>query len=241
MQKFLPNNKTSHPRQHIFLTQSKNPTTNNNTDKKSKESTDVWQDKDAVPRVRAASHQPVILSDTPRTPLQYTKSTRVQNHSTRRKLHQIASWVEDPIILQLQELSRIQKLSMSQTIRGLLKEILRQKFYQQQAATLPEIIEQAVAKANRQLATRFAWLLTRIAFDMGHTKVLTTNILGLQEGMTEETLKEILDTADKRTKANITRKTPQLTELMESVEKWLLEEEVEQGKGGHRTNGSRKS
>jgi hypothetical protein len=114
---------------------------------------------------------------------------------------------------------------MSQTIRGLLKEILRQKFYQQQAATLPEIIEQAVAKANCKLATRFAWLLIRIAFDMGHTKVLATNLLGLQEGMTEESLKEILDTADKRTKANLTRKTPQLTELMEAVEKWLLEEE----------------
>jgi hypothetical protein len=195
----------------------------------------VWQDKDAPGRVRMSVSQPVILSNTPRTPPQTTKSTRVQNRVNRRKLHQVASWVDEPIMLQLLELARIQRLSMSQTIRGLLKEILRQKFYEQQAATLPEIIEKAVAKANRTLATRFAWLLVRIAFDMGQTRVLATNLLGMQEGMTEESLKEILATADKRTKANLTRKTPQLTELMEAVEKWLLEGEEEQGRK-ERTN-----
>jgi hypothetical protein len=49
----------------------------------------------------------------------------------------------------------------------------------------------------------------------------------MQEGMTQDSLKEILDTADKRTKANLTRKTPQLTELMEAIEEWLLEGEKE--------------
>ncbi|MDQ3975755.1 MAG: ribbon-helix-helix protein, CopG family [Thermoproteota archaeon] len=187
----------------------------------------VWQDKDAPGRVRIASSQPVMVGDTPRTPPQNTKSTRVQNHSTRQKLRQVASWVDEPIIAQLQELARSQGLSISQTIRDLLKEILRQRFHQQQAATLPSIIEQAVAKSHRSLATRLSWLLVRIAFDAGQTRVLATNTLGMQDGMTEESLKEILATADKRTKANLTRKTPQLTELMEAIEKWLLEGEKE--------------
>jgi hypothetical protein len=178
--------------------------------------------------------QPVIRSNTPRTPPKITKSQRLQNHSTKRKLHQVAAWVEEPIILQLQDLARVQHLSMSQTIRGLLQDILRQKFHQQQAATLPQLIDQAVAKANRSMATRMAWLLIRIAFDVGHMKVLATNTLGMQEGMTEESLKEILQTADKRTKANLTRKTPQLTELMQAVETWLLEGEAEQGRGATR-------
>ena len=116
---------------------------------------------------------------------------------------------------------------MSQTIHDLLKEILRQRFHQQQAATLPSLIEKAVAKSNRSLATRLAWLLVRIAFDTGQNRVLATNTLGMQDGMTEDSLKEILATADKRTKANLTRKTPQLTQLMEAVEKWLLEAEEE--------------
>jgi hypothetical protein len=196
---------------------------------------EVGQDKDAASRVRAGSAQPVMLSDDPRTPPKITKSQRLQNHSTKRKLHQVAAWVDEPIILQLQDLARVQHLSMSQTIRGLLTDILRQKFHQQQAATLPELIDQAVAKANRAMATRIAWLLIRIAFDVGHTKVLATNTLGMQEGMSEESLKEILQTADKRTKANLTRKTPQLTELMQTVEQWLLEAEREgEGKGATR-------
>src|SRR5207248_3152331 len=190
----------------------------------------VWQDKDASRRVRIASSQPVMVGDTPRTPPQNTKSTRVQNHPTRRKLRQVASWVDEPIIAQLQELARSQGLSMSQTIHDLLKEILRQKFYQQQAATLPSIIEKAVAKSNRSLATRLVSLLVRIAFDTGQTRIVATNTLGMQAGMTEDSLKEILDTADKRTKANLTRTTPPLTELIKAVEKWLLEGEEEKTK-----------
>ena len=223
MTKTLLNNSVLHSPANIYPNQTK-------TNNEHKTHGDVGQDKDAGSRVRQALAQPVILSSSPRTPPKHTKSPRVQNHSTKRKLHQVAAWVDEPIILQLQDLARVQHLSMSQTIRGLLTEILRQKFHQQQAATLPELIDQAVAKANRTMATRMAWLLIRIAFDVGHIKVLATNTLGMQEGMTEESLKDILQTADKRTKANLTRKTPQLTELMQTVEQWLLEAEGE-GKG----------
>jgi hypothetical protein len=187
----------------------------------------VWQDKDAPGRVRVASIQPVMVDDTPRTPPQNTKSTRVRNRANRRKLVQVASWVDEPIREQLLTIAQSEGLSMSQTIAALLREILRQRFHKQQAATLPQLIEQAVAKSNRSLATRLAWLLVRIAFDTGQTRVLATNTLGMQAGMTQDSLKEILETADKRTKANLTRKTPQLTQLMEAVEKWLLEGEKE--------------
>jgi hypothetical protein len=216
----LPNNKTPHLKQNIYTNQSQPTTTK-------KDSRNVRQDKDAPGRVRIASSQPVMVGDTPRTPPQNTKSTRVQNHPTRRRLVQIASWVDEPIREQLLTISQSEGLSMSQTIAALLREILRQRFHKQQAATLPTIIEKAVAKSNRSLATRLSWLLVRIAFDTGQTRVLSTNTLGMQEGMTEDSLKEILATADKRTKANLTRKTPQLTQLMGAIEKWLLEEEKE--------------
>jgi hypothetical protein len=187
----------------------------------------VWQDKDASSRVRAASSQPVIVGNTPRTLSQNTKSTRVQNRANRRKLVQVASWVDEPIREQLLIIAQSEGLSMSQTIAALLREILRQRFHKQQAATLPQLIDQAVAKSHRSMATRLSWLLVRIAFDIGQTRVLATNTLGRQAGMTQDSLKEILDTADRRTKANLTRKTPQLTQLMEAVEKWLLEGEKE--------------
>jgi hypothetical protein len=128
MAKTLLNNSVPHSPSHIFQQQTK-------TNNEHKTHGDVGKDKDAVSRVRQASAQPVILSNTLRTPPKITKSQRLQNRSTKRKLHQVAAWVDDPIILQLQDLARVQHLSMSQTVRGFLTEILRQKFHQQQAAT----------------------------------------------------------------------------------------------------------
>jgi hypothetical protein len=143
-------------------------------------------------------------------------------------------WVKPIVKAELGRMAAIDGLSLSATGAALLEEIIRQKLHVQQAATLETVLEKIIAKANRSLATRLAWLLVRIAFDTGQTRVLTTNILGRQEGMTEENLKEILQTADKRTKANLTRRTPQLTELMEAIEAWLLaaEEEQENGRQG---------
>jgi hypothetical protein len=142
-------------------------------------------------------------------------------------------WVKPIVKAELARMAAIDGLSLSATGAALLEEIIRQKLHVQQAATLETALAKSIAKANRSLATRLAWLLVRIAFDTGQTRVLTTNILGRQEGMTEENLKEILATADKRTKANLTRRTPQLTELMRSVEAWLLTEE-EAGDGRRR-------
>ena len=136
-------------------------------------------------------------------------------------------WVNPIVKAEVQRQAELTGLSVSATGAALLEEILRQKLHVQQAATLETVLEKIIAKANLSLATRLSWLLVRIAFDTGQTRVLATNTLGMQEGMTEENLKEILATADKRTKANLTRKTPQLIDLMEAVEKWLLEGEKE--------------
>ncbi len=74
------------------------------------------------------------------------------------------------------------------------------------------------------LSTRLAWLLVRVAYDAGQTRSLVTNILGRQAGVTPDQLKTILEHSGKAAKGNITRKTPQLIELMEAVERWLQAE-----------------
>jgi hypothetical protein len=43
--------------------------------------------------------------------------------------------------------------------------------------------------------------------------------------MTEDMLKNILAMSQRTAKGNITRKTPQIAELMEAVEKWLNAED----------------
>jgi hypothetical protein len=65
----------------------------------------------------------------------------------------------------------------------------------------------------------------RIAFDTGQTRSLVTNILGRQQGMTEDVLKNILAMSQRTAKGNLTRRAPQISELMEAVEKWLAEDE----------------
>ena len=110
-----------------------------------------------------------------------------------------------------------------------LEEALRQKLHVQHAVLLQPIIEQAIRKQMRGISTRLAWLLVRVAYDSGQTRSLVTNVLGRQPGVTPEILKTILDNSNKTARGNITRRTPQLTELIEAVEDWIQPEGVEQG------------
>ena len=117
---------------------------------------------------------------------------------------------------------------MSATGAAFLEEALRQNLHVQHAVLLQPIIEQAIRQQMQGISTRLAWLLVRIAFDAGQTRSLVTNILGRQAGVTPDLLKTILEHSGKAAKGNITRKTPQLTELMEAVEQWLRVDEKEQ-------------
>jgi hypothetical protein len=115
-------------------------------------------------------------------------------------------------------------LSMSKAGAALLERALQQSIDMNYYALLTPIIETAIDRRMRSRDSRLAWLLVRVAFDAGQTRSIVANILGRQQGMTEESLKTILAMSQRTAKGNITRKTPQLTELMEAVEKWLAEE-----------------
>jgi hypothetical protein len=137
----------------------------------------VGQDKYAGARVRAASDQPVMVSDTPRTPPLNTSGARPQKHSTRRRKHQIASWVDDPILWKLQRKAAEKRLSMSTTVRRLLRQVLSTDDETVDAALLPEMIEQSVARANRRIVAGLATFLVRIVFELGDIKAFSTNTL----------------------------------------------------------------
>ena len=65
----------------------------------------------------------------------------------------------------------------------------------------------------------------------------TTNLLGMQKGMTGEMLKDILRDADRQTKTRLSRKNPELTEFVDAMEKWLVAAEEDEEQGGGGTNG----
>jgi hypothetical protein len=112
-------------------------------------------------------------------------------------------------------------LSVSAAGAAFLRKALQQDIDLEYSALLEPIIEKAIARQMRGISTRLSWLLVRVAFDAGQTRSIATNILGRQAGMNQDLLKTILAESGKAAKANITRRTPQITDLISAVEKWI--------------------
>jgi hypothetical protein len=175
--------------------------------------------------VRQGSAQPVPRPVGERARPSGSSVARSQKASRQRRLDRVTIWVEREVKAEVDRLARQEGLSVSATGAAFLREAVRQKLHVQHAVLLQPIIEQAIRRQMGALSTRLAWLLVRVAFDAGQTRSLVTNILGRQAGVSPEVLKTILAGSGKSAKANITRRTPQMAELIEAVEHWMAAEE----------------
>ena len=240
----LSNKKSSPHRQNIYQQQSK-------TKNENESHGGVRPDKYAESPVRTASDQPSTHSTSYAYARKNTKSHRTKKHSTKRRLSQLATWAEDPIVFKIRQKARKRNLSISETIRRLLIKALKDEESVDEALDAQALWE-SVKRDNRRLGRRLSWLLIWLIFDVGHIKVHTTNLLGMQKGMNEEMLKDILRDADRQTKTKLSRKNPELTGFVDAIEKWLVSDEEdlsenrqdqaprqagEQGSGGG-TNGN---
>ena len=166
----------------------------------------------------------MILSGNPRTSSSNTTIPRTQKRSTKRKLSQLATWVEDPIVFKIQQKARKKGVSTSAAIRRLLINALKDEESIDEALDT-EALREAIARDNRRLAARLSWFLVRILYDVGHIKGLATNTLGMQQSMTQELLKDIVQDAHRQTEASLSRQNPELAGFMDEVETWLLAHE----------------
>ncbi len=132
----------------------------------------------------------------------------------------VTAWVKPGVKAELERIAAEQGLSVSATSAAFLEEAVHQKLHTQHAVLLQPIIEQAIRQQMQGISARLAWLLVRVAYDAGQTRSLVTNILGRQPTVTPEMLKTILEQSGKAAKGNITRRTPQMVELMEALEQW---------------------
>jgi hypothetical protein len=185
----------------------------------------LGQDNHAFPRVRIATAEPVAAETVLRTRPTSTPAHRVQKVRPKRRTVQVAAWVKPAIRSELERIAREEGLSLSRTIGTLLEEAVHQKLHVRHAVLMQPIIESAIRQQMRAISTRLASLLVRVAFDAGQTRSLVTNILGRQPGVNQEVLEAILDGSSKTARGNLARKTPQLTELIDLVEKWIATEE----------------
>ena len=185
----------------------------------------VGQDKRALTSARKALRQPAPVRNGVRAQQQRTARGRPQNHTTPEKAVKVTVWVKPGVKGELERIAEQQGLSISATGAAFLEEAVRQNLHVQHAVLLQPIIEQAIRQQMQGISTRHAWLPVRVAYDAGQTRNLVTNILGRQAGVTPDMLKTILEHSGKSAKGNITRKTPQLTELMDALERWMGEEQ----------------
>jgi hypothetical protein len=186
----------------------------------------VRQDKARISSAQRGTRQPAPLTKFTRAKPLNSKLPRSQNSPTRNKrTKKLTLWVEPIVKEELERRAKREGLSLSKSGAVFLKRSLQQNIDLEYSALLTPIIEAIIDKRMRERDSRLAWLLVRVAFASEQTRAIVANILGRQQGMTEDILKDILAMSQRTAKGNITRKTPQLTELMEAVEKWLAEDE----------------
>jgi hypothetical protein len=222
--------KSPPPQQNIYQQQSKQT-------KNGESHGGVRQDKSGFASDRTASHQPASDSGGSDRGPSATKTARSKSESVPSRAKVPFTLHVDPLVkaevMRLATLNTANKDdSASAEGAALLEAMVRQKIHIQQAATLETTLERLMATFSRRMAKKFAFFLTTILFDVGQTKVLTTNLLGMQKGMSEDMLKAILTDADKHTKRRLSRKYPELTEFTQAIEQWLLGDA-----GGGETNG----
>jgi hypothetical protein len=157
-----------------------------------------------------------------------TNMSRIQKRSsTKRKTVHLALWVKPGVKAEIERIADSNGLSISKTGSAFLEKAIQSDIHSQHDALLEPIIEQAIRKNMRNISTRLAMLLVRVAFDVGQSRSLVINILGRQPGVEPADLNTILDGSSKTAKARITQRTPQLEQLIEAVEQWMLAEEKE--------------
>jgi hypothetical protein len=193
---------------------------------------DVRQDKSAAVRERVASVQPERPVTVMRAHQEASPPPRTQNTTTpKRKTVPLTLWVKPFVKAEVQRLVALEEqqgqaeVSLSSVGGAFLERGLQQNVDMQYGALLGPIIENAIDRRMRARDNRLVALLVRVAFETGQIRGIVTNNLAIQPGMTNENIQTVLTESEKEAKANITRKTPQITEMLEELSKWLPVEE----------------
>src|SRR5918999_3367811 len=193
----------------------------------------VVQDKDRISSDHPATPQPASVNFVSRSEGTNPKSAR--SHSPlvhKSRTEHLNVWVDPLVKSHLQRLAEQEGLSLSATTAAFLERSLKEQVDLQYSALLEPIIKSAIRKELQGISSRQAWLLTRNVFASEHTRNLVTNILGIicrQQKMTEANLQSIIAMSKQTAKGNLTRRNPELEELIEAVRKWLEEGEETHG------------
>src|SRR5918999_358730 len=186
----------------------------------------VRQDKGRISSAPRGTAQPAP-HDIPNRPhpLNSRTARSKNNPDPKRKTVHLTLHVDPIVKRELQRLAEQEGLTVSKTGAAFLKQALQHNVDMHYSALLEPIIKSAIRKGIQGTTNHLTFLLARTAFTSEQTRNLVTNILGRQSGMTEETLKTILDMTKRTAQGSLTRRNPELEELIQALKEWLEEQE----------------
>jgi hypothetical protein len=186
----------------------------------------VRQDKARIASARPATNQPAAATHTPRAKSLRPNGTRTPNGNVAKSttVH-LDLWVSPIVKAELKRIAEQEGLSMSATGAALLAGAIRQKLHLQQGVLIAPLIKQAIRDQMQGISSRLAFLLARNAFSAEQTRAIAANILGRQNGITKEELQSILAMTKRTAQGNLTRRNPELEELIAAIKQWLDHEE----------------
>jgi hypothetical protein len=240
----MPYNKTPQSSRNNFLEQSKIPTTNNSPYKKSKESTNVWQDKGVLTIARAEAYQPDPLQKGLRAGLLNNDEVRSQKTNPARvKLVHTTLHLHPLVRRMLEQKAAESGVSISAIGAQALYEWATSTIERQYATTLKTELRQMFREELTAFGNRIVFFLMKIAFSVEQARILTTNVLkwvAKLAGLTLKAYYKMVDDSSDLAKKNIIAKAPQIKGLMEKWEGLFTDEKsTAQGKAGTEKTGRR--
>jgi hypothetical protein len=186
----------------------------------------LWQDKNGVPRVSAASVQPSTAGKTALNPTGQADPPLKRKHSTKRKTVFAGAWIDldtDAYIEHRKKQDK--KLTRSKVIATMLRERAQDDAFARSQAILVPIIQQAIRSEFRAFANRFLALIARITYEVSKILFLLVSFLRLYLGEDQTTLHRLETQSETQARVNITRRTPQVEEVIGRLKQTLAGEE----------------
>ncbi len=186
------------------------------------------QDKGRISSARTGTPQPAPQTKPIRPHAVNTATARSKkNPDPKRQTVQLTLWVDSIVKRELQRLAAQEGLTVSKTGSAFLEQALQNNVDMHYSALLEPIIRHEIHKQMQGISNRLAFLLARNAFSSEQTRALAANILGRQNGITDAELKDILAMTKRTAKGNLTRRNPELEELIAAIKQWLDHDENE--------------
>jgi hypothetical protein len=186
----------------------------------------LWQDKNGVPRVSAASGQPSTAGKTALNPTGNANPPPTRKHSTKRKTVFAGAWIDLDTDAYIEHRRKQDKnLTRSKVIATMLRERVQDDAVARSQAILVPIIQQAIRSEFRAFANRFLALIARITYEVSQILFLLVSFLRLYLGDDQTTLHRLETQSETEARVNITRRTPQVEEVIGRLKHTLAGEE----------------